>query len=244
MIDLICPDWDAPAGVRACSTTRIGGVSQAPYNSFNLGLHVGDDAQTVHRNRSLLHDKLQLPQAPSWIRQTHGTCVVTLEQDESRDADAAITRHPGQVAVIMTADCLPILLCNHEGTEVAAVHAGWRGLQAGVVESVLANMHSDASDLMAWIGPGISQPHFQVGDEVFAAFADAMVGCESYFVAHGDGYWLCDLAGLALAELTRLGVDQVDRDSGCTYRDAEQFFSYRRDGTTGRMANLIWIQPD
>ena len=243
MIDLIRPEWSTPANVHACCTTRTGGFSQAPYAGFNLGLHVGDDEVSVKRNRDLLNDELMLPQAPSWIRQTHSTRAVVLEANDDRQADAAITRRPGQVAAIMTADCLPILLCNRAGTEVAAVHAGWRGLQAGVIQSALSSMQSTAADLVAWIGPGISQQHFEVGADVYAAYQESIADCEAYFVSHGEGHWLCDLGGIASAVLVRLGVSEVARDAGCTYRDTERFFSYRRDGVTGRMASLIWIQP-
>ena len=140
MIEIIQPQWSAPASVSACCTTRVGGVSQAPYDSLNLGLHVGDDAAAVAQNRARLAARLQLPAEPGWIRQVHGTRVVTLESGETGEADAAITRQAGRVAVIMVADCLPILVCNRRGSEVAAIHAGWRGLQAGVVQSTLAAM--------------------------------------------------------------------------------------------------------
>ena len=241
MIDIIEPGWDGPAGVRALCTTRRGGVSRAPYDSLNLGLHVGDDADAVRRNRDLLNRELQLPGEPDWISQTHGTRCVILEQEESRDADAAITRQPGRVAVVMVADCLPLLLCNRAGTEVAAIHAGWRGLQAGVIPAGVTRMQSPAADLMAWIGPGISKLHFEVGDEVREAFETSHHGASAFFEPHGQGHWMCDLAGLAERELERLGVGRVIRDSHCTYRDADQFYSYRRDRVSGRMAALIWI---
>ena len=243
MIDLIKPGWDAPGSVCAFSTTRGGGFSQTPYAGFNLGLHLGDDERQVIRNRELLDSDLQLPQSPSWIRQTHSTRAVILEQDDSREADAAITRQPGLVAAIMTADCLPILLCNLDGSEVAAVHAGWRGLQAGIIDSALTTMQSDPANLMAWIGPGISQQHFEVGNEVYAAYIESIPDCESRFRANGNDHWLCDLGGIAEDVLARSGVPFVFRYQGCTYRDESRFFSYRRDGVTGRMASLIWIPP-
>lgn len=241
MIKFIQPQWPAPAAVSACCTTRQGGVSPSPFDSLNLALHVGDDETRVRQNRVDLRAGLQLPAEPGWMNQTHGTRAVILEQETSRDADAAITRQPGQVAVVMTADCLPILLCNQSATEVAAVHAGWRGLQAGVVQSTLTAMQSARDDLMAWIGPGISQAHFEVGDEVRRAFADSIQGADDYFSAHGPGHWLCDLGGLAERVLNRHGVDRVTRDPHCSYRDAGLFYSYRRRATTGRMATLIWI---
>ena len=240
-IETIVPDWQAPAQVRACCTTRTGGVSSAPYDSLNLGMHVGDVASDVAQNRKQLADALALPADPSWIEQTHSVNVVTLERDSERRADGAITREPGRVAVVMTADCLPILLCNHEGTEVAAVHAGWRGLQAGIIQASLATMQSSAAQLLAWIGPGISQSHFEVGADVRDAFLAANPAAAPYFSANRPQHWLCDLAGLAEAVLREAGVESVSRSAYCTYRDADRFYSYRREATTGRMASLIWI---
>ena len=182
-----------------------------------------------------------MPAEPGWINQTHGTRAIVLENENDRDADAAITRQPGRVAVIMIADCLPILLCNRDGSEVAAVHAGWRGLQAGVIQAALAAMRSSNDCLMAWIGPGISQAAFEVGDEVRAAFAGSDAAALQYFEANRPGHWLCDLAGLAQRVLEQQGVATVFRDPHCSYRDSELFYSYRRDGATGRMAALIWI---
>ena len=243
MIELLRPEWDAPTPVRAFTTTRTGGFSEPPYASLNLGRHVGDDDACVARNRGVLARSLSLPREPSWIRQTHSTRAVLLEAESEREADAAITRRPGVVAVIMTADCLPVLLCNREGTEVAALHAGWRGLQAGIIDATLARMQTPASDLLAWIGPGISQDNFEVGDEVRAAFIESTEDSSPFFLPHGAGHWLCDLAGIAAQELSRQGVAAVGRDRHCTYRDGDLFFSYRREGVSGRMATLIWINP-
>ena len=242
MIETIKPDWSAPAQIRACCTTRRGGVSQAPFASLNLGLHVGDREADVEQNRKRLVDELALPAEPCWINQTHGVAVVTLESHSGRNADAAITRQPGCVAVVMTADCLPILLCDRAGSEVAAVHAGWRGLQAGVIQSTLAAMSSPSTQLLAWIGPGITQPNFEVGDEVYAAFVDADCVAAGYFSANRPGHWLCDLPGLAERVLRHAGVSEVMVAPHCSYRDAEQFYSYRRESTCGRMASLIWIK--
>jgi hypothetical protein len=241
MIETLKPDWAAPPQISACCTTRRGGVSQEPFDSLNLGLHVGDRADHVLQNRQRLREELLLPSDPCWINQTHSVEVVTLEQDDNRDADAAITREAGRIAVVMTADCLPILLCNRAGSEVAAIHAGWRGLQAGVIQSTLAAMHSSPRQLMAWIGPGISQASFEVGDEVYAAFVDALPGVASCFSANRPGHWLCDLAGLAASVLRRGGVAEVSLSPHCSYRDVEMFYSYRRETVTGRMASLIWI---
>lgn len=242
MIEVIEPEWPAPPRVRACFTTRRGGISEAPYDGCNLGLHVGDAERSVIANRAELRRQLELPTEPCWIRQTHGTDVVLLDRDPGRDADAAIARRPGLVPVVMVADCLPILLCNRDGSEVAAVHAGWRGLQRGVVGAALDAMLSPAAQLMAWIGPGITQPNFEVGDEVYRAFGEAVDGAKAYFEkSTRDGHWMCDLGGLAERVLRQRGVEQVYRVPYCTYRDRERFFSYRRNGATGRMAALIWI---
>ena len=241
MIETIQPNWNSPPGIRACCTTRKGGASVAPFDGLNLALHVGDDATLVARNREMLQQQLKLPAEPCWINQTHGIHSVTLEQDVTRDADAAVTRVAGTIAVVMTADCLPILLCNRDGNEVGAVHAGWRGLQAGVIQSALATMQSPNQQLMAWIGPGISPDCFEVGEEVRAAFIDSTPDAPAFFSAHGKGHWLCDLAGLAERVLRAQGVAKVCRDSHCTYRDADRFYSYRREANTGRMASLIWI---
>ena len=241
MIEVIEPAWEAPSGVHALCTTRLGGVSRPPWDGLNLGMHVGDAEDDVRRNREILRRELALPAEPEWISQTHGTHCVVLEQDRSRDADAAVTRQSGRVAVVMIADCLPLLLCNRDGNEVAALHAGWRGLQAGVVQAALERMRSRPAELMAWIGPGISQAHFEVGDEVLAAFEDSVDGAAEFFQAHGEGHWMCDLAGLAQRVLEQQGVTRVLRDSHCSYHDADRFYSYRRERVTGRMAALIWI---
>jgi YfiH family protein len=241
MIETIQANWRAPPAIHACCTTRRGGVSQAPFDDFNLGLHVGDRDADVVQNRRRLREALVLPSEPCWINQTHGIHAVTLERDGNRDADAAITREPGRVVVVMTADCLPILLCNRAGSEVAAIHAGWRGLQAGVIEATIAALHSPARNLLAWIGPGISQANFEVGDEVHAAFIDRVANAQACLSANRPGHWLCDLAGLAESVLRTAGIAEVARAPYCSYGDADLFYSYRREPVTGRMASLIWI---
>lgn len=243
MIETVAPGWHAPPRVRAYCTTRRGGSSRPPWDDFNLGLHVGDDAASVRRNRARLVTALGLPAAPDWIEQTHSTRVVTLERESGREADAAVTREPGRVAVVMIADCLPILVASRDGREVGAIHAGWRGLAAGVVEAALARLATPPGELLAWIGPGISRAHFEVGDDVRDAFAARLDAAPDYFEANRPGHWLCDLPGLAAHVLARAGVGEIERDRHCTYRDRERFYSYRRDGRTGRMAALIWIEP-
>lgn len=241
MIDVIKPSWNAPTGISAFCTTRRGGVSTGPYDNLNLALHVGDDPLLVERNRELLRQQLQLPAEPQWLWQTHGTRSVNLDLESDRDADAAVTAQAGKVAVVMTADCLPILLCNRSATEVAAVHAGWRGLQAGVVQSAIASMSSPAAELMAWVGPAISQDRFEVGEEVLSAFCSVVEEAAVYFVASRPGHWLCDLAGLAAHILRTAGLPEVVIDPHCSYSDQEMLYSYRREAITGRMASLIWI---
>ena len=241
MIQTIDANWSAPTGIRACCTTRHGGVSQGSYEGLNLGLHVGDLEADVLENRRLLRQSLSLPSEPCWINQTHGVQSVRLEQDADRDADAAVTSERGRVAVVMTADCLPILVCNRAGSEVAAIHAGWRGLQAGVIESGISAMRSSPQQLMAWIGPGISQSRFEVGDEVYEAFEDRVADAQACFSANRPGHWLCNLAGLAGQVLHAIGVEEISFAPYCTYDDDELFYSYRREAVTGRMASLIWI---
>ncbi|MEM7562963.1 MAG: peptidoglycan editing factor PgeF [Pseudomonadota bacterium] len=240
---MIKPDWSAPANVKAFFTTRLGGLSQAPYNGLNLGTHVGDDAAKVEQNRVLLSQELHLPNEPEWMNQTHSTRVVTLEDETRRDADAAITRRPGRVAVVMVADCLPVLVSNRDGSEIAAIHAGWRGLQGGVIQASIEAMQSNPADLTAWIGPAISKQHFEVGDEVREAFVDSVTctDIQSFFTPQGAGHWMCDLPAIAEQVLIETGVSQTGRSRHCTYAEPDLFFSYRREAVTGRQAALIWI---
>jgi YfiH family protein len=247
------PEWSIPSTVKALYSTRSSGVSQAPFDSFNLAEHVGDDLDRVARNRAILNraiinqDSLlsqPLPSAPCWLQQTHSTTVVTLECEQNREADAAITRQADTVAVVMTADCLPILLCNRSGTEVAAVHAGWRGLLDGIVQTTIAKMQSPANELMAWIGPAISQSKFEVGDEVRQAFVEKYEAADKRFMTNRSAHWLCDLPALADDLLKRLGVTDVTQSNLCSYSNDDDFFSYRRQAVTGRMACLIWIPSE
>ncbi|WP_413722189.1 purine nucleoside phosphorylase YfiH [Sodalis sp. RH23] len=238
----IVPDWPAPANVRACSTTRRGGVSHPPYDSLNLGDHVGDDADAVAENRQRLIALAGLPAAPRWLQQVHGTDVATLTGDAPalNQADAAYTREIGQVCAIMTADCLPVLFCDRAGTEVAAAHAGWRGLCAGILENTLAGFHADAGSIMAWLGPAIGPASFEVGAEVKAAFVDRDPQAADAFLPHGDKY-LADIYHLARLRLRAAGVGQIYGGDRCTVTQAASYFSYRRDGVTGRMATLVWL---
>jgi len=240
-IELIRPQWDAPANVRAFSTTRLGGVSAGPWSSLNLGDHVGDEPAAVAENRRRLVQVLELPGEPAWLRQVHGTRV-RRPDDEDPCADACATRLPGEVCVVMTADCLPVLLCNAAGTRVAAAHAGWRGLLGGVLEATLDRFDDPPDQVMAWMGPAIGPDAFEVGDEVRQAFLAHDSDDSGHFRSHGTGHWLADLYGLARARLARRGVSRISGGDLCTFSDSTRFFSYRRDGISGRMASLIWLQ--
>jgi YfiH family protein len=239
--DLLVPDWPAPPNVRALQTTRVGGVSLPPWGSLNLGDHVGDDPAAVAENRRRL--RRHLPADPCWLRQVHGTvCVDAVRAAPGAEADAAIARARGVVCAVLTADCLPLLLCDDAGTVVAAAHAGWRGLAAGVIESTVRAMGLPGERLVAWLGPAIGPENFEVGDEVRAVFAAHDPAATQAFVPGAPGKWLCDIHLLARQRLAALGVHRVASAEFCTVRDGEHFYSYRRDGVTGRMASLIWFE--
>ncbi len=237
----IKPEWPAPARVRSCITTRPGGVSRGPFASFNLGSHVGDDPAAVTQNRSQL--RRCLPDEPFWLRQVHGTRVVDADQGQLEpEADAAFTRASGRVLAALTADCLPILLCHDAGTVAAVAHAGWRGLAAGVIENAVLAAGASPERMMAYIGPAIGADVYEVGPEVRAAFVDQTADAALAFRPHGAGKFLADLALLARQRLARAGVRRVFGGEHCTYSEPERFFSFRRDGVTGRMASLIWLE--
>ena len=240
-VSFILPDWPAPPGVRALATTRCGGVSRAPWHSFNLGAHVGDDPQAVAANRALL--RRELPAEPVWLAQVHGTqCVDAAATAPGAQADASFTRQPGVVCAVLTADCLPVLLCDEQATVVGIAHAGWRGLAAGVIEATVAAMAEPGMRLMAWLGPAIGPRAFEVGGEVRDLFVARDPQAASAFSAAANGKWLCDIYRLVRQRLYALGIEQVSGAGCCTAGDAERFFSYRRDGVTGRMASLIWLE--
>lgn len=240
---LIVPDWPAPRAVRSLLTTRSGGVSAAPYASLNLGDHVGDDRRAVAANRALLRQALGGD--PLWLEQVHGTRVVDAAACPSGDptvqADASLAREPGVVCAVMTADCLPVLFCDDAASVVAAAHAGWRGLLAGVLEATVAAMAVPANTLQAYLGPAIGPRAFEVGDEVRSAFVAADLAMAAAFVPLRPGKWLADLYQLARLRLAAQGVVRIYGGDCCTYSDASRFFSYRRDGQTGRMASMIWL---
>lgn len=243
MADLLTPDWPAPVRVRAWQTLRTGGCSLAPWSSFNLGDHVGDDPAHVLANRASLSK--YLPSEPLWLKQVHGIAAIDAgNSPRSIEADASFTRQTDTVCAVMTADCLPVLFCDRSGTVVAAAHAGWRGLVAGVLEATIKNMGVPAGELLVWLGPAIGPQCFEVGDEVRAAFTADDPGATEAFRPSLPGKWLADIYALARRRLLGSGVEHIYGGGLCTVSEHERFFSYRRDGITGRMATLIWLAAD
>ncbi len=233
-------NWPAPASIKALTTTRIGGFSQTPFDGNNLGLHVGDDERAVRENRLDLKQSLLLPDEPAWLEQTHSNLCVVVEDDPNRTADAAITRSKNIPLVIMTADCLPVLLCDRRATEIAAVHSGWRGLANGIVENTLAKMNSAPEDLLAWIGPAICSTCYEIGDEVRDAYTSRYPFTKNTFRQQG-GSLFADLPKMAELILNEHGVHAVYQSAACSYELKNKFYSYRREEKTGRMASLIWF---
>jgi YfiH family protein len=232
--------WPAPKNITALSTTRLSGFSQAPFDSNNMGLGIGDNEQHVLQNRQQLAELLQLPGEPQWLRQTHSTHSVIVEEDANRDADASITRSKNHPLVILTADCLPIMLCNRQGTEIAAIHAGWRGLVNGIVENTLNKMNSEPAEILAWIGPAICQKCFEVGDEVYQMFTTKYpLSKQAFKPLHSK--WLANLSQIAEIVLNSQGVQAVYQSELCTYESENELFSYRRASQTGRIGTLIWF---
>lgn len=240
----IVPDWPAPSKVRAFSTTRVGGVSGGPFDSLNLSFSSGDDAECVRRNRARVMSALGIPEAPRWLKQVHGIRVVDAEAARRRpQADASTSNQPGQVLALMTADCIPVLICDRRGHRVAAAHAGWRGLAAGVLEGTVAALESDPSELLAWLGPGIGPKAFEVGPEVRDSFLARDPEAARWFRQGNGDRLLANLYELARQRLARAGLDAVFGGAYCTYSDPARFFSYRRDGKrSGRMGSFIWLQ--
>ncbi|MGH8271711.1 MAG: peptidoglycan editing factor PgeF [Gammaproteobacteria bacterium] len=240
------PDWEALPAVRALVTTRAGGVSRGSYASLNLGTRTGDDPAHVAANRARLAATERLPAEPLWLRQVHGNRVLAADEEfkSEPEADAAVTSTPGRVLAVLTADCLSVFLAARDGSAVGVAHAGWRGLAVGVVEATLAAMPVPRDEIIAWLGPAISAAHYEVGADVHDAFADSP-GVERAFTASArPGHWFCDLAVLTRARLEAAGVGAVSGGEFCTFDERERFYSYRRDGETGRMASLIWVEPD
>lgn len=238
----ILPDWPAPDRVLAAVTTRSGGYSKRPYSGWNLGDHVGDAPDLVAANRRLLRERLRLPADPLWLRQVHGCAVAEADTAAGGcEADAVVAEQPGQVCAVLTADCLPVLICDRRGARVAAVHAGWRGLASGVLEAAVHRMRTPGPQLLAWLGPAIGPSAFEVGNDVHEVFVNDDAKAAEAFHAHGADRWLADIYHLARQRLAKLSIGFVGGGDYCTVSDPQRFFSYRRDGITGRMASLIWI---
>ncbi len=246
--DWIIPQWPAPPQVRACTTTRIGGFSNGVFASMNLGDRTEDNMVAIAKNRNQLNKILQLPGEPCWLYQSHSNKVVRLYDDTgaNQNADASYTTMVNKVCVVLTADCLPVLLCAKDGSAVAAIHAGWRGLANGVVDNTISTLLHFArckpENLIAWLGPAIGSAVFEVGDEVRTAFTGVLPHASAAFRPVAEGKWLADIYQLARQRLERMGVTDVFGGSFCTVTQYEKFYSYRRDRETGRMATLIWIE--
>jgi YfiH family protein len=242
MSNFFIPNWPAPSHIKSMQTIRTGGNSQGKYNSFNLATHVNDDINAVLSNRDRLNQFL--PSAPHWLNQTHSVNAIKLPS-LSFNADASYTSEKNTICVVQTADCLPLLVTNIEGTIVASIHAGWRGLLHGVIENTIEQMNISPNDLLVWLGPAISQKHFEVGFDVKNSFCEKDIESEKAFHLISDQQWLADIYKLAKIRLNRCGVHQIYggsmSDDYCTFANALDYFSYRRDGITGRMASLIWI---
>jgi hypothetical protein len=234
--------WSPDAGV--VTTTRAGGASRGAYASFNLGDHVGDDPEAVRKNRARLREALALPAEPLWLKQVHGTTVVDAATAKAGvTADGAYTDRKGIVLAVLTADCLPIFLCARDGTLIGLLHAGWRGLAGGIVEAGVRAMGHPGAQLLAHLGPGIGPDSYEVGEDVRTAFVARDAEAATAFRPNGSHRWLADMYALARRRLRALGVTTISGGEHCTYHERERFYSYRRDGVTGRMASLIWIAP-
>ena len=245
MIPVITPNWPTPKCVKAYTTTRIGGFSQPPYESLNLAVHVEDDLSTVLANRNHLKEALNLPGEPVWLTQPHENRVIDAHSPATLDTDGAYTNEPNTICAVLTADCLPILLCNDEGTEVAALHCGWRGLSRRFIETGLKKFSSPAQNILVWLGPAIGPQFYEVGPEVYDTCMNSFPELDHvqnlFFQPSPNGRWLLNLYQFARQQLEQSGVKQIYGGDFCTYSDPTRFYSYRRDKQTGRMANLIWI---
>ena len=239
---MLVPEWPAPSNVKCLMTRRTGGVSQAPWTSLNLGDHVGDDPAHVAANRARL--RRFLPAQPGWLNQVHSARVVDLDKQRTDlEADASFTRQTAQICAVLTADCLPVLFCDRAGSVVAAAHAGWRGLADGVLEATVAAMQVPPGEVLAWMGAAIGPQAFEVGDEVRQAFIAQQAEAATAFVPQPTpGKWLADIYQLARIRLQHAGVQAIYGGGRCTFNEADSFYSYRRDGVTGRMASLIWLE--
>ena len=235
-------DWPVPEHVQAGTTTRIGGYSRGTYASMNLASHVDDNPDYVFQNRILIREQLSLPDEPLWLQQIHSNKVINLAKENvNQPADGAYTNKHNQICVVLTADCLPLLLCNTTGTEIAAIHIGWRGFSRNIITSALNAFTAKPQELMAWIGPYISAKHYEVGEEVRTACLKLINDTNTVFRPARPGHWFADMQGLVRQQLQTAGVHEIFGGDNCTYTDYQHFYSYRRDGITGRVASFIWM---
>lgn len=242
-IECVYPDWPAAENIKAFTTTRLSGYSQGAYEGLNLANHVKDSVSDVEKNRQLLVEQLALPAEPVWLEQVHGVNVVdSVNLTQPLVADASCCDQPGIVCAVLTADCLPVLICNRQGTKVAAAHAGWRGLQAGIIEATIKAMQEPPENLLVWLGPAIGPQAFEVGEEVRQVFLHDMPETGTAFTASRQGHYLADIYQIAKIRLNKMNIHSVSGGEFCTYTDKQHFYSYRRDGNTGRMATLIWME--
>jgi YfiH family protein len=240
--EFIYPDWPAPENVKALTTTRIGGYSAAPFDSFNLSMRSGDNIEHVKRNRALLVESAKLPAEPMWLRQVHGNRVVDAADSALyTEADGSYAERSGIVCAVLTADCCPVFLCDRYGKRVAVLHCGWRGIARGLIEQGIAQLRLPATELLAWLGPAIGPDSFEVGDDVYDAFIAHDRGAVAAFTKKENGRWLADIYALVRQRLQALGVTQISGARHCTVLERQRFFSYRRDRVCGHMASLIWM---
>jgi hypothetical protein len=236
------PDWPIPSSVSAISTTRELGYSHAPFHQFNLATHVNDEYDSVQKNRQLLIEQASLPESPRWLIQTHSNSSIQSDNwHENIEGDACYSNQPNHVCVIMTADCLPLLICNRKGTEVAAIHAGWRGLANGIIANTLNKFSDKPTELLVWLGPAIGPKAFEVGQDVFDIFTQRDPQSALAFEPTDADHYLADIYLLAKQQLSEFGITEVYGGERCTFNEPDRFFSYRRDGETGRMASMIWL---
>lgn len=238
-------NWPAATHIHAVTTTRVDGFSYPPYDSLNLAMHVGDKPELVEKNRCKVTEALSIPSAPVWLQQVHGAVVVEANEGNlGKEADGSYTRRPGVVCAVLTADCLPIFLCDEAGQQVAVLHAGWKGLYAGVIASGIKEFTVSQENIMAWLGPAIGPEAFEVGKDVYTVFTLMDSSFAECFVPCAEHKWLADIYALATRLLNRSGVTSIHGGGYCTYTESDKYFSYRRDGQCGRMASLIWMDAD
>lgn len=244
MLDLIIPDWPAPSWIKAYSTTRLGGFSHAPYNSLNIATHVGDNLDDVSKNRLLLQNNLHLKEPIIWLKQVHGNKAISADHPiSSFAADAIYSKKEQTICAIQTADCLPLLICSSSSYCIAAIHAGWKGLNKGIIENTIETLDIPTNDILAWLGPAIGPQAFTVGEEVFHSFIDKDPTDKIAFQPIGNKQWQANLYKLAQQRLHKLGITSIYGGNYCSFSDSTRFFSFRRDQITGRMLSLIWIAP-